>query len=480
MTTFSEIVKSKKAIYGLLLIGLLMPTYFIHSPVYPDWGDDFAQYIYQGQQIRSPSPVYKQVFNLEGYSSPKRSVFFSVVLSIIEPTLVIQHYVNVTSVFYILAGLCFFLFLSRHFSLAVSVTGSLALFYNFLFLRLKSEVVPEFLFISLFCLILYLTYSRRMWVKYAIPVLLGLLVSVRFVGLSLLFAYIISLALSKDLNLKQKIKGIIVCLILFGVVVLCINRCFISVINNQEVGLYGNIVRNGYEWHMLLDNICAYGRYILYFFEQEIPYWMNIILTIIVCSFFAAGFFMSVRININILHFAFILYFLFLFFYPYKSDTIKYLIPAVPLFFYFMIYGAELFLKKLSLKNTHSILVAGLIIILFSNSNTVWLAQNHYGNKIGPYDQEVLDDFDKVKKAVGYTKSIASGKPFVVNLLCDRNSYFVSEKNHQEVFTKADYFLSPKESIEELCPKNRNIVVAQGDTISLTHFYLIKLSKSTL
>lgn len=475
MTTFFEIIKSKKALYGIVLILLLLPTYFIHTKVYPDWGDDFAQYIYQGQQIHSPSPVYKQVFNLDGYSSPKRSVFFSIVLSVIEPTIVIQSYVNITSVFYIIAGLCFFLFLSRHFSLPICFGASLSLFYNFLVLRLKSEVVPEFLFISLFCFILYLTYSKKAWIKYLIPVLLGLLVSVRFVGLSLLMAYIVSLMLSKEDHIRQKIKKMIGCLVLFSIVVIFINRFFISVINNGEVNLYGNIVRHGYQWHMLKDNVSIYARYILYFFEQEIPLWINVIITLGVLLFFAAGFMNSTKNRFNILHFTFIFYFLFLFFYPYNSDTIKYLIPTLPLFFYFMICGAEFVFQKVSPKYKQSFVLAGIVIILMSNSKTVWLAQHYQDTKVGPYNAGVLNDFKRVKQLVAHDQSIASGKPFVINLLCDRHSYFLNEKNQREVFSKADYFLSPKPTIEELYPKNKNIFVSKGDTISLTHFYLIKL-----
>ena len=201
--------QNKKLCYSIILIVFLVPTYFIHTQKYPDWGDDFAQYVYQSQQIHSPSQDYKQVLNVSEYSSPKRSVFFSVVLSVISPTIEIQNYVDVISISYILAAVCFFLFLSKHFSLTVSFLGSLCVFYNFLFLRLKSEVVPEFLFISLFCLVLLLLHSKKEWVKYSIPVLLALLVSLRFIGLSLLLAYVVHLLVSKQNSPKQKLKEII-------------------------------------------------------------------------------------------------------------------------------------------------------------------------------------------------------------------------------------------------------------------------------
>ena len=144
--------------YSLVLVVILFPTYFIHTQKYPDWGDDFAQYVYQAQQIHTPSQKYKEVLNVEGYSSSKRSVFFSVILSVIYPSTHIQNYVDVISILYILAAICCFIFLSSHFSHSISFITTLCVFYNFLFLRLKSEVVPEFLFIALFLLILHIAF----------------------------------------------------------------------------------------------------------------------------------------------------------------------------------------------------------------------------------------------------------------------------------------------------------------------------------
>ena len=472
---FSQVIFKHKVIYGLLLIIVLIPTYFIHTQKYPDWGDDFAQYVYQSQQIISPSPIYKQVLNVEEYSSPKRSVFFSVVLSVVNPTIEIQQYVNLISISYILAAVCFFLFLTKHYSLIISFLGSLCVFYNFLFLRLKSEVVPEFLFISLFCLVLLLLYSKKNWVRYIIPILLGLLVSVRFIGLSLLLAYVVHLLLSKGNNFKEKLKELAICFGLFGIVTLCINYFFLNAIKNQEVTLYGNVVFSRLNVHQFFDNVSMYARYITLFFEQEIPFWMNTVMKCSVIFLFINGIICSLKNKDNILHFAFLFYLLFLLVYPYNGDTIKYLIPIVPLFIYFMIYGFNKIMEKINFKHKPIFIVGFLCAILLSNSKTIWLAVNHQSAQIGPYNTEALKDLEKVKRLVPAKKTIAFGKPFVINLLCDRHSYFVGNKNYADVFSKADYFLSPKQTVQELYPKINGIKLAKGDTIDLTYFYLIKL-----
>lgn len=475
MILFSQNIKTQKLWYSFVLIIILIPTYFIHSQKYPDWGDDFAQYVYQGQQINSPSAVYKQVLNVEEYSSPKRSVFFSIVLSIIKPTSEIQNYVNLISITYILAGVCFFLFLSTHFSLIISLIGTLCVFYNFLFLRLKSEVVPEFLFIALFYLTLYLVFSAKNWAKYVIPILLGLLVSIRFVGLSLVLSYIFFLLFSKDKTIKQKMKEISVCLLVFSFIIAFINHFFLSSINNQEVKLYGTLVLEGYSFTVFFNNVITYSRYLTLFFEQEIPFWMNTVITFCVVCVFIIGLVVSLKSKRSILNFSLIFYFLFLFFYPYSGDTIKYLIPVVPLVIYYIIFGMSFILDTIHLNKKEFLIVGCLSIIVLSNSKTIWLAIKHQDNKIGPYESSVLQDYETIKKVVKVNENIAFGKPFIVNLLIDRDAYFLSNKNYRQVFAKANYVLSPKQKIDELYPKISGIEMNNGDTLELNNFYLIKI-----
>jgi hypothetical protein len=458
-----------------ILVIILVPTYFIHTSAYPDWGDDFAQYVYQGQQINSPSETYKQVLNIEEYSSPKRSVFFSVILSVIYPTIQIQNYVNLISISYILAAVCFFLFLSGRFSLTISFIATLSVFYNFLFLRLKSEVVPEFLFISLFYLILYLTLSTKNWVKYVIPILLGLLVSIRFVGLSLLLGYLVFLLVSESKTLKQKMKDISLCLLIFSVIIIFINHFFLSSVNNQEIKLYGTFVLQGYNFKVFFNNISIYPRYLALFFEQEIPYWMNTIITFCVMSVFIVGLTFSLKSKRSIINYSFGFYFLFLIFYPYNGDTIKYLIPIVPLVIYYIIFGMNFILGIIHFKKKEILIVVCLSIITLSNSKTIWLAISHKDNKIGPYELSVLKDFETIKKVVNDKETIAFGKPFIINLLVDRDAYFLSNKNYKQVFANANYVLSPKQKIQELYPKIEGIKITKGDTSELSNFYLIKI-----
>ena len=474
--TFSEVVKNKKVVFALLLILVLIPTYFIHTRSYPDWGDDFAQYIYQSQQIHTPSKVYKEVLNIEEYSSgKKRSVFFSLTMSAITPTLVIEKYVNFIGVTYILAAVCFFLFLSFYYLPSISFLTTLCVFYNFLFLRLKSEVVPEFLFIALCFFILFVFQNCKKSKSVIMPFLIALLFSVRFLGLTMFLAYLLHVLFNTEKNGKEKLKEIIKAFAVFAIVVLIINTVFLQQVSNQEIKLYGSYLFENFDFNLFFKNAYVYITYIALFFEQEIPFWLNTIVIILVSVLFAVGFSISLKIKRGFIEYFYVIYFLFLFAYPVNNDTIRYLIPIMPLFFYYTLFGITTTLSFYNIKWSNIVILGCLLVVFISNSKTIWLAIKNENKSVGPYNELVLNDFQKIQKIVKENESIAFAKPFIISLLADRHSYFLSPSNYKDIFEKTNFVLLSKSSIAEIYPKTIGIKLSKGDTTELNCFYLIKL-----
>ena len=298
--------------YSLLLVLILLPTFFITNNHIHDWGDDFAQYIYQSQQINTPSDTYKQVLNVEEFSSPKRSLFFSMVLSSITPTHSISPYLNVIAILYIVAAVICFLFFTLNYSIYVSFIATLCLFYNFLFLRQKSEVLSEFLFIALFYITIHLIQLHKAKLKYIILVLIALLISVRFIGVSLLVAYIIHILFLKIDSKKQKAIDVFTGLIVVVLIMTCINFFIIPDVSNHEVSLYSSYTKSTFNVFTIPHNIQTYSKYILYFFEQEIPYYLNTIIKSLVVILFGVGFYFSVKKQFGIIDLALVCYIAFL------------------------------------------------------------------------------------------------------------------------------------------------------------------------
>ncbi len=462
--------------YTAVLILVLLPTFFLVNSAKTDWGDDFAQYIYQAQQINTPSESYKQVLNVEEFSSSKRSVFFSLMLSFIEPTNSITPYLNLISCFYILAAVICFLFFTLKFSIRISFFTTLCLFYNFLFLRQKNEVLTEFLFIALLYVIVHLIILNRKKLNYVIPILIALLISVRFVGIVLLGAYLIHLIFLKQNSKKEKLIEVGYLLGSVMLVLLSINLFFIETVSNKELSLYGSYTIDKITLYSMFDNVKIYSRYILFFFEQEIPFYINICITFCAVVFFAIGLFFSIKRDFGIIELTFFAYMICLFVFPYTGNILRYLVPILPLFFYYMVSGIITSVSNfLVVYLQHQIAAWFLVIVLFSNANTIWIAYKTKVEGIGPYNYSVQQDFKTISRHCKPAETIAFSKPFLINLFCDRNSYFLTNTNYAGLLNKADYFLISKKELGYLYFVTNEIKIPKGDTLSLNNFYLIKL-----
>ncbi|MBL7937444.1 MAG: DUF2079 domain-containing protein, partial [Bacteroidia bacterium] len=328
---------------------------------------------------------------------------------------------------------------------------------------------------ALFYFILYVFFSKHKWKTYIIPILLGLLVSVRFVGLSLMFSYLMIILTSKEKTSFQKIKELVLCLFISAFILAFFNFFVLPQVSNQEVGFYGSFVANTYTFDVFISNAEIYSKYMMFFFEQEIPFWINKVIAFFCIVFFGIGFVISVKNKKDIVFYSFVFYGLFLCVYPYNGDTIRFLIPIVPLFFYYIITGIYMLFNLIAIPKKEVIIGAAFLIILLSNSKTVWLAINSQNNNIGPFENSVLHDFKEVEKNVKPHESIAFAKPFLINLLCDRNSYYINKTNINTVLLQSNYYLAAKPSVQELYDNKNTVKLLQADTISLNHFYLIKL-----
>lgn len=351
-----------------------------------------------------------------------------------------------------------------------------------MFLRQKNEVLSEFLFVTLLYTVLHLilikTTSSNNKLRYVIPILIALLISVRFVGVALFLAYLVDLIILKKYSKKEKIKEAIIFITIVFTLIVGLNLFFLNNVPNREVNLYGSFIFKNISLYTVFENIKTYSRYIFYFFEQEIPFYLNYVISFLVIVFFAIGLFFSIKRNFGIIELTFFAYLICLFVFPYVGDSLRYLIPIVPLFFYYIIKGILCSSNFLVLYLQHQVAVWFLLIVLFSNVNSIWIDYQAKRKRLGPYSSSVLQDFKNVSQYCDSKETIAFSKPFLINLFCDRNSYYLTNTNYAKLIDKADYFLISKQELGYLYFITNEIKTVNADTLSLNHFYLLKLKKA--
>lgn len=182
----------------MLVVLFLCPLLFINIRDSHDWGDDFAMYLMEAQNIAKGEPAGQSGFmtNPNAAMGPQAyPVGFPLLLA---P--VVKHFgldfrvLNLfESLMLVVALLTGFLFLRKHFSVMSSLLMTLVIAYNPMLVSFKTEVLSDLPFWCLLnlvlCLVSYHRYSS--WWMLLTGALIGFAIHVRSVGLALLLAFVL-------------------------------------------------------------------------------------------------------------------------------------------------------------------------------------------------------------------------------------------------------------------------------------------------
>lgn len=190
-----------------LTLALLLPLAFINIRDSHDWGDDFAMYLLEAQNIaegRAPGATGFMTNPYAEMGPPAYPVGFPLLLSPVVKTHGIDFQaLNIfQSCLLICALFSGFLFLRRHFSTLSSLLMTLVIAYNPVLLNFKTEILSDIPFWILLNLTLCIVYYHRysgVWMLLT-GALLGFSLHLRSIGLALLLSFVIYRLVSDALN----------------------------------------------------------------------------------------------------------------------------------------------------------------------------------------------------------------------------------------------------------------------------------------
>lgn len=211
----------KERIQPFLVLLLLLPLLFLNLKTSHDWGDDFAQYIHQAQNLLEGKSQNETgvVFNETHFIGPVAyPIGFPIILAPVLKSfgynlLVLNVYL---SAFLVLSCFLGFIFLRRRFSFHTALITILIIAYNPIMLSLKTEVLSDlpYLFFSLLSLWL-ITSKRLLWQEITLGISIALSVHIRSVGFILLFIYVLSFVFNYTADKKK--TGALLKQFVFGV-----------------------------------------------------------------------------------------------------------------------------------------------------------------------------------------------------------------------------------------------------------------------
>ena len=442
--------------YILPLI-LCIPLFFINVRDSHDWGEDFAQYIHQAINITKGVPQTETGVivdeNIPGVHIATRPVGFPLMLAPVY--LLFGNSIKAFSIFitFILILCCcaLYIFYKTYFNNLISILLVLSFAYNPYTLNFKMEIMSDipFTLFLVICLIVYSKKGANDMMKYIyIGILVGILISIRTIGIILLAAILI-----EDLiNLYQnriysdaRINIFIRMAIIFFTslfIVISIESIFHSSIGGAYIAsisfhnFFGVLwMKMGYYFQMFQNYFMSGGGKFPWF--ALLTQWLIIILTIY-------GFIMKYRVKVDFIDIFVILYLIALLFYPDIHSGMRFLFPVFPILLYYAATSFMTITIRSTLKRTILTLVLGLFILIpysFSLANIV----KHQNETLkGPQEKESIEAFEYIKNNLPSDAIIAFIKPRALALYTNRQGYIFRQqkpyqltdrfKNHDDIY----------------------------------------------
>jgi hypothetical protein len=453
----------------LVLVICLTPLYWINKSGNVDWGDDNFQYLTQSKYVWTRSAP--KVLNYEDYAPSNRGKFFSLVLSSFKRDN-ITAYKNATSVIYILSCVFFFFFLRKRLRVFESTIVTLLFAYNFICVRLKDEILSEFLFIALIFLGHNLAQSNRRLLKlYASAFVFACAFLTRSAAVVFYIPVLINAIFTSE-KYKPDRR-------FFVLGHLTLTIAFVAILNSilfpsqKDLPLFYTLsISQDFSFAKFAENTILYRYYLFRYFDIEAPQAIVFVYKSFVCLLVFVGALRMLARKAYDLPICVLLYFLLLLVYPNQTNAFRLLSPIIPFLLMIFFEGIIWVTKKVNLKSTFSAYVAFLFL-----SFAIWttLVNNSGSSEIstGPYDKSFQEDFSYIRSHTPKSSVIAFNKPFVINYFCERDSYALTSKNCSEKLIDAFYVLIPKwTNLKELqladwCKQH------PGKKTELNYFYLL-------
>ncbi len=465
----------KKVIEYSFLVILLIPLLFINIKSSHDWGDDFAQYIHQGENVCRGIPQNETgyIFNPNAFLGPKAyPVGFPLLLA---P--VIGYYgVNYTvinvylSVFLLLSCVVGYLLLRIRFSAATAIITTLIIAYNPVTLSFKTEILSDIPFLFFSSLTLYFSLKKEnLILSIIIGILLGFCFHIRSVALVLLIAIIFYRVV--NLIMKKKLNFSNLKFITLSLVFLITTFIFIKLLFPADSS-YPKLFETEQSFTKAMNHLSYQNEAFHRFFrdyEVKNYYFILCLAASSLSCFTWLGFFHQLKFNrFSLLNIYVTLYILSLMVYAYSDTGIRFLFPVIFILFFYAIIGFKNAVTPFVKSSFWLPYFIG-FFVLFSY-HEAWQKISEHENEIleGPESNNAKEMISFVKNNISKNAIVAFDKPRALSLYTNRKSVCLnSELTKTELRTQLQNFKVNYWITHSLLTSKTNWNLAEDSTIKL-------------
>lgn len=421
---FKEMKMLHSALYVLLCMALLAPSFLINNIESHDWGGDFAMYIKQAQNIVDgvPQTDNKYIFNEENaVLGPKTyPIGFPLLLAPVYGVHCndISSFIDFMAVLAVLFGLLVFVLLRDRTHWVFALIISLGTTYHTTILFFKREVMADIPF-ALFALLALFAIDKKKWWLAGISLLLAVLT--KSVGLSLLFAGGFLFFL-KHPRLKEQSVVNLIRQPLFVLIAVVSAGFFLfnSVLfETASSGGYSSVWSEFDAATVISNNLNYYWEFLRWFlFDSISEKPVGSVATGVFLTLSFLGWAIASFKHRGAFEVWFPLYIIILLAYPYHASGLRFLLPIIPLLF---LYAATV-LNSINRPFRKVAVLAAAIPFLFTYQRSADLIKDWPKSVDGPQSANAVAMFDFVKGKTEPESAILFNKPRVLALYTDRAS----------------------------------------------------------
>lgn len=373
-----------------LLVILMAPLLLVRVNAYHDWGDDFAQYLLQAQWLGGvieTLPVSDTFF----HGPQVKGLLFSLMLVplVYIPVPLILLGKILVALGLGLMGVLLFYRIRPMMPFLPALTLVLVFLWHPAMLKLKDQVLPDFIFGALTLAAMVLWDRNKRGDRHMALLIASLSFGLKSAGVVLIAAMAISLILHPPVSEKRFRSWVA---LIFPALAIAVFEILLSGQKHSTLW-YSFVTINEWGSHRLTEHADTYRRALMMLFETEAPAMVNLIIPWLIVPATLGGFVMMLWKRKGIALLFVPLYLLMLLLYPYDRDPVRFLVPVLP---WMLVFACVFYSKILSFLNEtyQPILITGITLILalpFLNTTRLELAGNVVYEPWSPESRSMLE-----------------------------------------------------------------------------------------
>jgi len=486
---FFKIQSFRKSFLYILIIIFCLPLLFINVRNCHDWGDDFAQYIHQAQNIvkgiaqsntgyiySSNNPVLGPPAYLVGFPLILAPAYFLFGNSI-------PAFLSLINICLIILAVFIFRFYSKYFSVKTSLLLVLIFVYNPWLLRFKAEIMSEIPFTLLMFIALEIFHkvwgNKSVLQQIFLGILIGFLMSVRPVGAVFILAITGIIFKSFIFNFKQGKKSDAWHLMFYNSISVFAALLFFIFLNkivfhipSGAVSSYSHIYKFKSLMIIIANNMAYYFDSLRLFFATE-NYFLKFMAVFTQSAFLVfavVGWIKRTLLKPAFTELLVVLFALVILLYPYTAAGLRFLMPIFPFLLYYAALTAKDLLIPLNLKYKNAVVLLIGISVLFQYRGSVVNLINENDKIVwGPQHPQAIEAFSCIKNNLPGDAVIEFEKPRALSLYTGRKGFHVNTTLSLDSIKRdledagVSYILEIQEPIEKYVKNNLKLFI-EGDS----------------